>query len=60
MRSSNLSPDDSDSGSSYLLLGLVDKSYTLSEVELSLSRGVASFDLDEGNVRVRGSLSTLV
>ncbi|GAO47595.1 hypothetical protein G7K_1797-t1 [Saitoella complicata NRRL Y-17804] len=56
----NSPPDNPDLGTPNLGLGLVDVGDPLTEVELRLLLGVATLDLDEGDVRVGVTLTTLV
>lgn len=58
--SSNLAPDNSDLGSTDLLRSTVDKSNTLSKVELSFLRSSNTLDLNQGDVRVSNVLAALV
>lgn len=58
--SGDLTPDDSDLGTSDLLGGSVDVSNSLSNVELGLFGGSNTLDLDERDVRVNDSFASLV
>jgi hypothetical protein len=58
--SGNLAPHDSDLGASDLLLGSVDVSNSLSDVELGLVGVGDALNLDERNVGVHNSFASLV
>ena len=58
--SSNLAPHDSDLGASDLLVGSVDVSNSLSDVELGLVGVGDALNLDERNVGVHNSFASLV
>ena len=58
--SDNLAPDDSDLGASNLLVGSVDVSDSLSEVELGLLGVGHALNLDERHVGVNNTLASLV
>lgn len=60
MGSVDLTPDDSDLGTSDLLGGSVDVGNTLTQVELSVLWGGNALDLDQGDVWVVGLLGSLV
>lgn len=60
MRPRDLAPDDSDLGSSDLLLAAVDVCDALAQVEGSGFRVVDALDLDERRARVGVSLAALV
>ena len=53
------SPDATDLGAGDLTLGAVNESDTLSEVELGISSGLDTLDLDEGDVGALVALSAL-
>jgi hypothetical protein len=56
---SNTTPDDTDLGTVDFALSTVNISNTLTEIELSILGGLDTFNLDERNVRVLGTLGTL-
>ncbi len=58
--SDDLAPDDSDLGASNLLVGSVDVSHSLSEVELGLLGVGDTLNLDERHVGVNNTLASLV
>lgn len=58
--SGNLTPDNSDLGTSDLLGSSVDVSNSLTQVELSVSWSLDTFDLNQGDVWVGNALRTLV
>ena len=60
MSSGDLTPDNSDLGTSDLLGGTVDESNTLTKVELGILGGVNAVNADQGNVRVGNVLAALV
>lgn len=60
MGSGDLTPDNSDLGTSDLLGGTVDESNTLTKVELGILGGVNAVNADQGNVRVGNVLAALV
>lgn len=60
MGSGNLTPDNSDLGTSDLLVGSVDVGDSLTNVELSVLWGLDTLDLDQRDVWVGNALRTLV
>lgn len=58
--SGNLTPDNSDLGTSDFLGSSVDVSDSLTQVELSVSWSLDTFDLNQGDVWVGNALRTLV
>ena len=59
MGTGDAAPDAADLGSVDLTLGAVDKSDTLSEVELGIGSSLHTLDLDERDIRALVALSTL-
>ena len=60
MGSGDLTPDNSDLGTSDLLGGTVDESNTLTKVELGILGGVDTLNADQGDVGVGNVLAALV
>ncbi len=60
MSSGDLTPDNSDLGTSDLLGGTVDESNTLTKVELGILGGVDTLNADQGDVGVGNVLAALV
>ena len=60
MGSGDLTPDNSDLGTSDLLGSTVNKSNALTKVELGILGGVNAVNADQGNVRVGNVLAALV
>jgi len=58
--SGDLTPDNSDLGTSDLLGGTVDESNTLTKVELGILGGVDTLNADQGDVGVGNVLAALV
>ena len=59
-QSSNAPPDNADLRTLHLALGTVDVRNALAQVELGILLVPDAFNLDEGSVRARIALSTLV
>lgn len=60
MSSGDLTPDNSDLGTSDLLGSTVNESNALTKVELGILGGVNAVNADQGNVRVGNVLAALV